>query len=861
MDATTIPETIGSFKIVSKLGQGGMGAVYRAVHGTLERPVALKILPAEFANNPEYVTRFLREARTVAALRHDNIVQVYDAGEERGQYFIAMELVEGAHLGKYVDEKKKITEEEGLTLLLQAAKGLAAAHAKGLVHRDIKPENMLLGTDNILRLVDFGLVMESTSTTQLTATGACLGTPMYMSPEQADGEMADARTDIYSLGVTFYRVFTGQPPFNSATVMNLLFKHKFEAPPDPKALRPDLSENARRLLLHMMAKRKEDRPQTAQALVEMIEGVKQGKPVPPPPVYVPPVTGATSATMISPAGSAAEPSANSKKGLLVAALVIGVLFVGALLSMMLSNKSSNTSAPVEKVDLAAKADAAYSAGQYADALKLYEQAVAEKPSDELAQKISRTKKTIEFENIMQSAEALEAKGDLDGAAARYSDAVALDSSTRAKERLERVKASIAQNKGLNNKERNTERDALSKKAADAEKDGKYELAAEHYSRAAALSENNLRIVFADKANECRRQDYLAKALAAEELKSYSEAEVWYKKALDLKPNDALVAQQLDDVRKKMKPAGNPAVDGAFDNAMREGQRAMDAADFARARAQFSAALALKPGHAPAAEKVKEAEGRELLQKGDAFKAAGNTRAAETAYAEAIQKWPLLAVEAAARIKALANTTTPAVAPVTPPVPASGTSALVVRIDKLVREQKNSEAMTEVITALRQNPGQKELKELKAALESIQAYPEIYAELLKLCESAFLRVRDFRDIEDDDRSRDLKESFEKLRDRFTGKPNAARTAFLAHDYPGVESALALAKRDADDLADALQSAAETCERRAEKAGEKSTGVKGFGISIGVGGDKRKAQKYRDVGESFKRLAEQAKAQSK
>src|SRR5689334_24377334 len=117
---TSGPESIGSFRILGKLGQGGMGTVYQAIHGTLERPVALKVLPPEFANNPEYVMRFLREARTIATLRHDNIVQVYDAGEQNGQYFIAMELVDGVNLLKFTEDKGEVPEAEGLSLLLQA---------------------------------------------------------------------------------------------------------------------------------------------------------------------------------------------------------------------------------------------------------------------------------------------------------------------------------------------------------------------------------------------------------------------------------------------------------------------------------------------------------------------------------------------------------------------------------------------------------------------------------------------------------------------------------------------------------------------------------------------------------------------
>ena len=269
---TPLPNTIGSFRILGKLGQGGMGTVYRAMHGTLERPVALKVLPAEFASNTEYVTRFLREARTIATLRNENVVQVYDAGEQNGQYYIAMEFVDGCSLLNYVDEGK-VSEPDGLGLMLQAAKGLSAAHVKGLVHRDIKPENMLIGKDRILRIVDFGLVMDSNAKAQITMAGTFLGTPLYMSPEQVDGEIADQRSDIYSLGITFYRVFTGQAPFVGTTVMNLLYKHKFEDPPDPQNLRPDLSLAVRDLLLHMIAKKREDRPASAAAVANAIEKI------------------------------------------------------------------------------------------------------------------------------------------------------------------------------------------------------------------------------------------------------------------------------------------------------------------------------------------------------------------------------------------------------------------------------------------------------------------------------------------------------------------------------------------------------------------------------------------------------------
>ncbi|MCY3024101.1 MAG: protein kinase, partial [Planctomycetota bacterium] len=652
-EAAAIPEKIGNFRIVGKIGQGGMGAVFRAVHGTLERPVALKLLPAELAGNPEYVARFLREARAVAALRHDNVVQVYDAGEEDGRYYIAMELVDGCNLLKYIEDKKPINEAEGRALLLQAAKGLAAAHAKGLVHRDIKPENILLGKDNILRLVDFGLVMESASTTQLTATGACLGTPMYMSPEQADGEHADARTDIYSLGVTFFRVFTGQPPFTSPTVMNLLFKHKFEAPPDPKAVRPDLSQDTRNLLLHMMTKRREDRPQSAQALVEMIEGIARGKPVPPPPEFVPAALSGTAPTMLSPGAALPATARSSRRNVMAGvAVLLAILAAGIVFAVTRPGKGGPSPAPpvietpdpAPKPDFAAKGDEAFTAGRYADALENYSKALAEKPDDQgLKDKIAKTEQARRCDELMQTAEALEAKGDLEAAESRYSEAARFERGAKARDRAERIRAAIAKGKGLTNKQRNAELDMVSRKAADAEKACEFEVAAEYYSRAASLSDGAVRTVFADKAQECRRQDYQAKGMAAEELKTYAEAERWYKKALEIKA-DPLLQQKLEAVQQKNRPVAAELPPHA---AMREGQKALEAGDFVKARVEFTLALTYRAANDPEiTAKLKEVDGRELLAKGDAFRAAGDTANALSSYAAALQKCPALESQAA-----------------------------------------------------------------------------------------------------------------------------------------------------------------------------------------------------------------------
>ena len=549
-----LPEKIGSFKIISELGSGAMGTIYHAMHGTLDRPVALKILPPEFSRNPEYIARFLREARTVAALKHENVVQVYDAGEDNGKYFIAMELVDGSNLEQYLEEKKQLGEKEVLELLLQAAKGLAAAHARGLVHRDIKPENLLLGKDGILRVVDFGLVMESGSTTQLTATGACLGTPMYMSPEQADGTPADARTDIYSLGACFYRIFTGQPPFSAATVMNLLFKHKFHAPADPRTLRPALSQDASNLILHMMAKKREDRPQTALAVVEMIEGLRQGKPIAAPPPFVADgpetiMSTANGATMIAPqtapAAASVAPAPAAKKRLMFAAAALLVLF--ALVSIAFA-KFRHSDSDIQ--NLIAQGDAALASGDYSTAADKYRNASAARPANaELKLKLEGSEKALKFDGLMQAAEALESKGQFEAASVQYAEAAGLESGTKAKERLERIHASLAQKDSLSTSQKEGEREQLLKQA-DAEKlKSNFDAAAELYSRAAALSDASMKSFLLDAATECRRQDYLNGAMAAETLKNFVRAEEYYRKALALK-NDPLIAEKLRQLQSR-----------------------------------------------------------------------------------------------------------------------------------------------------------------------------------------------------------------------------------------------------------------------------------------------------------------------
>jgi serine/threonine protein kinase len=916
-----LPEIIGNFRIVGKIGQGGMGAVYRAMHGTLERPVALKILPAEFASHPEYVMRFLREARTIATLRHENIVQVYDAGEQNGRYFIAMELVEGFNLLKHAEEHKTISEQEGLDLLLQAARGLAAAHAKGLVHRDVKPENMLLGQDKILRIVDFGLVMESSASTQLTATGACLGTPMYMSPEQADGAQADARADIYSLGISFFRIFTGQAPFVSPTVMNLLYKHKFEAPPVPSALRPDLSTNVSRLLLHMIAKRREDRPQDAQAVVNMIEGIKMGQPIPPPPpfpqgmpppmqppslppamppampqgtppamlppVMPPPVPSGFSATPppappamrpaaplsapVTPAPSGAFPAKTSSSMPLAMAAVAGVSVLAGVYFLFIKEKppqSAQTTQEAEKGTasntpppdpaklpenmqaVVAKGDEAFKALRYQEALDNYKIALAEAPANaELKGKIAGAERKLRYTAAMRDGDALAARNAFEEALAKYEQATPDDDGTTAKERAEKIKQQIAQRKPVEPEpapvSKNPERDGFMRKAADADKKQQHEEAAEFYLKAALLSEGLDRATLTGLANDCRRKVFLSKARDAEEKKDPALALELYKQAQALK-SDKAVEDKIAAIQKIYE--GAKAAEGAqkaFEALLRDGQAALDAGDFKTARIKFGEAKALAKDRAEPDEKLSETDARDLLARGDAAAKAGNAASAITFYNEVQKAHAPLAAEAQARLAALQKS-----------IAAANTQTLQ-KIDRLVAEAKDDTALTELMSAIKADPANRELKSAKNGLEALQAGASIYKEMQKLIDTAQSHVSDLRDIDDDDRVREFRKRFAALSAKFADKAGKVRPLFAQRNFDGMQTGLTAARADAADLSAELTAAADLCDKRAEKAASGKTGVDLGPISVKGGGDKKKADKLRDFARRFRTLSQQAR----
>jgi serine/threonine-protein kinase len=274
---TIIGRTFAGVQIDRKVGQGGMGAVYRGVQLNLSRTVAVKILREKLTDNMQHVSRFLKEAKAVAVLSHPNIVHVYDAGVVDGLYYIIMEFVEGETAAHRLSEKGKIPVDEALDILEQVADALIASAEHGIIHRDIKPENIILSKSGKAMVTDFGLVKHTQETTSITRTGEIMGTPLFMSPEQCGGKTVDHRTDIYSLGASFYTMVTGRPPFKADTPLAVMLKHIHEDPPPAKELIPDLDDAVCALIEKMMHKNPEDRHADADELVEDIQRVKAGK--------------------------------------------------------------------------------------------------------------------------------------------------------------------------------------------------------------------------------------------------------------------------------------------------------------------------------------------------------------------------------------------------------------------------------------------------------------------------------------------------------------------------------------------------------------------------------------------------------
>ncbi|MBN1521564.1 MAG: protein kinase [Candidatus Aureabacteria bacterium] len=265
-----IGKTLGNYKIEKELGRGGMGVVYLAHQTSLNRKVAIKVLPSSLAQDSQLVERFLREARAAARLDHPNIVTIHDVSEYEGTYFIAMKLLEGKTLKDIIKQKGRLTPDEAVSVMIQIADALQYAHEKGIIHRDIKSPNIIIEKSGRAVLTDFGIARAATDT-RLTMTGMMVGSPGYMSPEQAQGKDVDSRADLYSLGACFFEMLTGKTPYEGDTPFSIAYKHINEPVRSPQELIPDIPHAVDAIVKKLMAKNPEDRFASAGLLLSELK--------------------------------------------------------------------------------------------------------------------------------------------------------------------------------------------------------------------------------------------------------------------------------------------------------------------------------------------------------------------------------------------------------------------------------------------------------------------------------------------------------------------------------------------------------------------------------------------------------------
>ncbi|HSR23866.1 MAG TPA: Stk1 family PASTA domain-containing Ser/Thr kinase, partial [Candidatus Eisenbacteria bacterium] len=269
----------GRYHVESRLARGGMATVYEAVDTRLDRPVALKVMHPTLAEDEDFVSRFIREAKSAARLSHPNVVAVFDQGTDGGHVFLAMELVSGRTLRDLMRERGRLTPRQALEILESVLAGLGAAHHAGIVHRDVKPENVLLADDGRVKVGDFGLARAVTGpSSHSSTTGVLIGTVAYLSPEQVERGVADPRSDIYASGILLYEMLTGSKPFDGETAIQVAYQHVHDDVPPPSHLVPGLAPELDALVARATSRDPDGRPADARRFLTEVAEVRRGLP-------------------------------------------------------------------------------------------------------------------------------------------------------------------------------------------------------------------------------------------------------------------------------------------------------------------------------------------------------------------------------------------------------------------------------------------------------------------------------------------------------------------------------------------------------------------------------------------------------
>jgi predicted Ser/Thr protein kinase len=281
MPDTMIGKTLGQYQIVQLAGKGGMATVYKAFQPSLNRFVAIKVLPDHLAADDQFVARFKQEALSAAALRHPNILVIHDVGQDGNLHYIAMEFLEGRPLADVIQQAGGLDPRRVAGILEQVASALDFAHSRKVIHRDIKPANIFLSADDHVTLVDFGIAKALSSAAGLTRAGMIVGTPEYMSPEQVDGRALDARSDIYSLGVVLYQMLTGYVPFGGESPSAVMMAHLTKAPMPPSQFSAFVTPGIESVVMRALAKNPNDRFASVREMAQAFsQAVYSGRPVP-----------------------------------------------------------------------------------------------------------------------------------------------------------------------------------------------------------------------------------------------------------------------------------------------------------------------------------------------------------------------------------------------------------------------------------------------------------------------------------------------------------------------------------------------------------------------------------------------------